>query len=75
VVDGKPYLAFCSNDYLALPTTRNWSLHCAQARSMGAGAGAAHLVSGISILTINSSGNSPPLSANRCAAVLHRLHG
>ena len=47
VVDGKPYLAFCSNDYLGLanhPELTTALQHGAQ--QWGVGAGAAHLVSG-----------------------------
>ena len=46
-VDGKPYLAFCSNDYLGLashPELTAALQHGAQ--QWGVGAGAAHLVSG-----------------------------
>lgn len=46
-VDGKPYLAFCSNDYLGLACHPQLSAALQQgAQQWGVGAGAAHLVSG-----------------------------
>lgn len=47
VVDGKPYLAFCSNDYLGLANHPQLISALQQgAQQWGGGAGAAHLVSG-----------------------------
>ena len=47
VVDGKPYLAFCSNDYLGLANHPQLVAALQQgAQQWGVGAGAAHLVSG-----------------------------
>ena len=47
VVDGKPYLAFCSNDYLGLAHHPRLIAALQQgAQQWGVGAGAAHLVSG-----------------------------
>lgn len=46
-VDGKPYLAFCSNDYLGLANYPQLIVALQQgAQQWGVGAGAAHLVSG-----------------------------
>ena len=47
IVDGKPYLAFCSNDYLGFANHPQLVAALQQgARQWGVGAGAAHLVSG-----------------------------
>ena len=47
VVDGKPYLSFCSNDYLGLANHPRLVVAMQQgAAQYGVGAGAAHLVSG-----------------------------
>lgn len=46
-VDGKPYLSFCSNDYLGLANHEPLIAALQQgARDYGAGSGASHLVSG-----------------------------
>jgi 8-amino-7-oxononanoate synthase len=46
-VDGKRYLAFCSNDYLGLANDpRIVDAVCEAARTFGVGAGASHLISG-----------------------------
>ena len=47
IVDDKPYLAFCSNDYLGLANHPQLIVALQQgAQQWGLGAGAAHLVSG-----------------------------
>ena len=47
VVDGRPLISFCSNDYLGLANDPALiDAACAGARSWGVGSGASHLVSG-----------------------------
>ena len=47
VIDGRPYLCFCSNDYLGLAADRRVRRElCDAARQFGVGSGASHLIIG-----------------------------
>ena len=80
-VDGKPMLAFCSNDYLGLASHPAVAEALREGASLyGTGSGASHLISGHSIAHAQLEEKTGRLhvaasGVGTRAVFLHRLHG